>query len=103
MHTHPPPSAPNPSFQLTRHASIRMQQRGIPSWFVRLLLEHGKTSHDGHGALVKSVSKSTRRRLQALLSHREYVQAERYFDVYAVVARDQGVITTARRTHRRFH
>lgn len=89
--------------RLTDHASIRMQQRGIPGWFVQLLIEHGKTRHDGHGALVKSVSKATRRRLQAVLPHRTYVEAERYFDVYAVLSDDQAVITAAHRTHRRMH
>jgi hypothetical protein len=26
---------------LTRHASARLQQRGIPAWFLGLLVEHG--------------------------------------------------------------
>lgn len=81
---HPIPTGQG--LRLTDHASIRMQQRGIPSWFLRLLLEQGKTTHDGHGAQVKSVSKATRRRLQTVLPHRLFVEAERYFDVYAVVA-----------------
>jgi hypothetical protein len=46
--------------RLTNHAALRMQQRGIPAWYLRLLVEHGKTTHDGHGAVLKSVSKSTR-------------------------------------------
>jgi hypothetical protein len=46
--------------RLTNHAALRMQQRGIPAWYLRLLVEHGKTTHDGHGAVFKSVSKSTR-------------------------------------------
>ena len=88
------------SFRLTSHAAVRLQQRGIPAWFLGLLIEHGKTSHDGRGAVRKSVDKGTRRRLQALLSRTEYVQAERYFDVYAVVAPDCSVVTAAHRTRR---
>lgn len=89
---------------LTNHAAVRVQQRGIPPWYLRLLLEHGKTTHDGHGAVLKSVSKSTRQRLKALLSREQYVQAERWFGVYAVVANDDAlVITAAHRKHRRFH
>jgi hypothetical protein len=90
-------------FRLTNHAAVRMQQRGIPQWFLNLLVRHGKTTHDGHGAILKSVSKGTRRRLKGVMSHAEYAEAERYFDVYAVVTPDSAVLTAAHRTHRRFH
>lgn len=88
---------------LTHHAVVRMQQRGIPPWFLELLVRHGTSMHDGHGAVVKSVNKAARRRLQAVLSRTEYARAERYFDVYAVVSADQAVVTAAHRTHRRYH
>jgi hypothetical protein len=88
---------------VTRHASVRMQQRGIPAWFLELLLRHGRARHDGHGALVLSVCKDTRHRLQAVLSRKEYADAERYFSVYAVLSTDDAIVTTAHRTHRRFH
>ena len=48
----------------TQHAEVRMQQRGIPAWYLRLLVEHGKTTHDGHGAQLKSMNKATRQRLR---------------------------------------
>jgi hypothetical protein len=89
-------------YRLTGHAAVRMQQRGIPAWFLRLLVEHGKTTHDGHGALVKSVSKATRQRLQRVLTPQQYAAAERWFGVYAVVSSDDAIVTTAHRTHRRF-
>jgi len=90
-------------FRLTNHAAVRIQQRGIPPWYLRLLLEHGKSTHDGHGAVLKSVTKATRQRLQRVLSREQYVRAERYFGVYAVVSDDQAIVTAAHRTHRRFH
>ena len=99
MHTEPRPAAT--SFRLTSHAAVRLQQRGIPACFVDLLVQHGKTSHDGHGAVLMSVNKDTRRRLQAVLSRTQYAQAERYFDVYAVVSGDNSLITAAHRTQRR--
>ena len=94
---------PSSGARLTDHAAVRVQQRGIPTWFLDLLVEHGKTVHDGHGAVLKTVDKETRRRLQAELSRTEYAQAERWFDVYAVVAPDQAVVTAAHRTRRRWH
>ncbi len=50
--------------------------------------------------MIKTVNKSTRRRLQKMLSRTEYASAERYFDVYAVVAPDMAVVTAAHRTSR---
>jgi hypothetical protein len=93
---------PLPQFRLTKHASVRMQQRGIPSWYLELLVHHGKQTHDGHGATLVSVSKATRHKLQAVLSRIEYAEAERYFGVYAVLS-DDTIVTAAHRTHRRFH
>ena len=95
--------SPGADLALTKHAAVRMQQRGIPCWFVDLLVQHGRTRHDGHGALVISVCKDTRRKLQSVLSRTEYVNAERYFDVYAVVSSDNAIVTAAHRSHRRFH
>ena len=37
-------------FQLTNYAAVRLQQGGMPVWFVDFLVQHGKTSDDGHGA-----------------------------------------------------
>lgn len=87
--------------RLTDHAAIRLQQRGIPNWYLSLLLEHGRSHHDGHGAVIKTVDKSTRRQLKQVLTRTQYAQAERYFDVYAVVAADQAVVTAAHRTRRK--
>jgi hypothetical protein len=86
--------------RLTHHASVRLQQRGIPAWFLGLLVMHGKTVHDHRGAVIKLVDKGTRRRLQAVLGRADYVEAERYFDVYAVVAPDDVVVTAAHRRQR---
>ena len=100
MQKHPRSPSTEPDFRLTTHASARLQQRGIPGWFLCLLVQHGKTRHDGRGAIVKSVDKSTRRRLLAALPHDRYVDAERYFDVYAVVSPDRAIVTAAHRTRR---
>lgn len=87
---------------LTRHAGIRLQQRGIPAWFLELLCEHGRTHHDCHGAVVYTVDRAMRRRLRERLSRSDFVAAERWFGVYAVVAMDdQAILTAAHRTRRR--
>ena len=86
---------------LTQHAAARIQQRGIPAWFVGLLLDHGRSHHDGNGAVIRTVDRATRRHLRTELTRSEYAAAERYFCVYAVVASDQAVITAARRSRRK--
>jgi hypothetical protein len=100
---HPHLSRPSQAIRLTDHAAVRLQQRGIPAWFLQLLVQHGRTHHDHHGATLKVVDRDTRRRLQAVLSRTAYAQAERFFDVYAVVSGDEAVITAARRKGRRLH
>lgn len=92
-----------PDFCLTDHAAVRLQQRGIPPWFLHLLIEHGKTTHDGHGAILKSISKASRQRLRQVLTRQDYARAERYFGVYAVVSADDAIVTAAHRTHKRLH
>lgn len=98
---HPSPLRSTAPIRFTHHAAIRLQQRGIPPWYLALLVRHEKTAHDGHGAVLKTVDKDTRRRLQAVLSRTEYVEAERYFDVYAVVVEGEVVVTAAHRTRRK--
>ena len=93
----PTPASP----QLTTHANTRLQQRGIPPWFLNLLLTHGKAIHDGHGAGIKTVNKTVRERLKSVLPRERYAAAERYFDVYAVVTNDNWVVTAGHRTRRR--
>lgn len=93
----------NTDLRLTSHAAMRIQQRGIPAWYLSLLIEHGKSTHDGHGAVLKSIDKSTRQRLKGVLTRKQYASAERWFGVYAVVAGDNAIVTAAHRTHRRFH
>lgn len=89
--------------RLSRHAAVRLQQRGIPAWFLHLLVEHGACSHDGRGAVIMSVNKAARQRLAKALDRKEYARAERWFDVYAVLSSDDTVLTAAHRNHRRYH
>lgn len=96
-------SATAPQIRLTQHAAVRLQQRGIPAWFVLLLVQHGNSAHDGHGAVIKSVTKATRQRLAKVLERKVFVKAERWFDVYAVVSGDHAIVTAAHRTQRRYH
>ena len=91
-----------PSIYLSQHAQARLQQRGIPAWYVEMLLEWGKSHHDGHGAQIFSVTKPVKSRLARVLPRTRYAQAERYFDVYAVVSGDGTLITAAHKQGRAY-
>ena len=109
-----------PHFEETIHGSADCPHRptGIPTHATRFCAHAaarplrgtsacssstGKTTHAGHGAVLKSMSKAVRQRLRQVLTRHEYAEAERYFCVYAVVSSDQEIVTAAHRTHRRFH
>jgi hypothetical protein len=48
---------------LTQHARTRMQQRGITTLAVELLIDYGREAHDHCGCRVVSFDKRTRQRL----------------------------------------
>lgn len=83
--------------QLTQHAMIRMQQRGIRESDVDCLARYGRTEYDHRGARVLYFDRSAQRRLAASLGGRA---AERVGGLYAVVASDGAVVTVGHRTHR---
>ena len=85
--------------KLSRHAQTRMQQRGIPGFILSLLLDNGESYNDGRGAEVIYFTKKVRQQLRKLLSHSEYVRAERHFDIYAVMA-SETLITVGHRTQK---
>lgn len=91
------------SIRFTDHAAVRMQQRGIPGWYLQLLGEAWQGD-------ARRPRRRAQERLQVhpptpsyVLSRHDYARAERYFGVYAVVAPGQAVVTAAHRTSRRFH
>lgn len=88
--------------KLTKHASIRQQQRGIPSIVVDLLLDYGTFTRTGEGATMYYFDKMSRRRVRTYAGPLSG-QFEEYLDYYAVVASDGRVITVAPRIKRIRH
>ena len=72
------------NMQMTQHAAIRQQQRGIPPLIMEWLSQYGACRHDHRGAEIVS-------RLSALL------------DTYAVVSDAGTVITVGHRFKRVSH
>ena len=85
---------------LTRHASIRMQQRGIPPAAVEDLLDFGRVEHDHRGCEIVFFDKAARRRLARERGGRIDENIARLTRAYAVLAGDGAVRTIGWRTKR---
>jgi len=85
---------------LTTHARVRMQQRGIPSAALDVLLDYGREAHDHRGCRIVRFDKRSRKRAARELGGQLFRRVERYFDAYAVVGPDDAVLTVGHR-HRR--
>jgi RimJ/RimL family protein N-acetyltransferase len=83
----------------TEHARTRMQQRGIPSAAVDLLINYGKSAPAGDGCELVFFDKAARARLfrDNPAAARE---AERLCRTYAVLGNDGSVVTVGHRYRR---
>lgn len=84
---------------LTQHAKARSQQRGIPTIVIDLLLDFGTTTRAPGGAEKIYFDKSSRKRLRAYVGPLASL-LDRHLNIYAVVNKEDRVITTGFR-HRR--
>ena len=85
--------------QPSQHATIRMQQRGIPEQVVRNIITHGSTRKAPGGAIARFMSKKDLQRLTCLLPKNQCIQLDRHKRVY-VVLDDEHIITVGHRTKR---
>jgi hypothetical protein len=83
----------------TQHATVRQQQRGIPTHVIDTLINYGKVNYDHHGAEILTFPKSVRQKLRDALPKSKYVALESHFDCYAVMS-DGVIITVGHRTKR---
>lgn len=79
--------------QLSRHASVRSQQRGLRQECIPLLLAYGEASHDGRGGIRYFMSQSSLQRLVRAVGYTQMIDA--LAGTYLVVSADdaQTVIT----------
>jgi len=90
------------SIAMTKHASLRKQQRGIPESVLNCLLEFGKASHDRRGGEVLYFDKRAKQRCLTVMGKEMYRRLDGHFDVYAVRSLDGALVTVGHR-HRRMH
>ena len=85
---------------LTQHAVIRMQQRGINAQTVELLVLCGAKAHDHRGATILYFDKQARQRLCHQYGAEQFKKIEGQLDTYAVIADNGAVVTVGHRTKR---
>jgi hypothetical protein len=89
-----------PASPVTRHATCRLQQRGIPEDVLPLLMQFGACEYDKRGAKLVYLTHKGRQRLRQTLGEARYGRLEHALDVYVVVGVGGGVLTVGHRTRR---
>ena len=84
----------------TRHALIRMQQRGIRANVVEDLLDYGRVAHDHHGAQIVYFDKAARQRITREKGDDGLRRLGRRLHAYLVMDTAGEVLTVGHRTRR---
>jgi hypothetical protein len=89
------------NMSITNHASKRLQQRGIPEKVLPLLFAYGKEEYD-HKSRLRTVylNKQSREHIAKVTAPSEFKRILPSLDVYAVLDRDDCIVTIGHRTHR---
>ena len=85
---------------LTRHAQVRMQQRGIGGEALEDLLAYGRAVHDHHGAEIVFFDHAARRRLAGERGEEALRRLGKRLAAYAVIGDRGQVLTVGQRARR---
>jgi hypothetical protein len=82
----------------SNHATMRSQQRGIPSNIIELLYDFGDRRYDGHGGVIRFFGAKSRHRLIEEFGSVEVRRVSEYLRCYLVESSHDGtIITVAKR------
>jgi hypothetical protein len=88
------------NLNMTRHASARQQQRGIPPLILDWLTQFGATAQSHHGAEIRFFDKRSRKQLATVVGTEVVSRLGGLLDAYAVVSTTGTVITVGHRYKR---
>lgn len=92
------------SHDISKHAAIRAQQRGITPMTQEYLLEYGAEIYDGHGGIKRYFDKRSIRRIERCLGSEQVRSAASFQNTYLIESSHDGsVITVGHRTKRMHH
>lgn len=64
------------------HTKTRAQQRGIPPLIDQILETYGQEQHDGHGAVILYLTKTSRRRMERDMGRRLVARLSEWLNAY---------------------
>ena len=79
---------------LTKHATERSQQRGIPPLVIEWLQQFGEETFDGRGCIQRYFSKASIRALERAFGRQPVSKLNQYLDAYTVESMGSGTIVT---------
>lgn len=89
---------------MTKHASVRAQQRGIPPLIDLWLDQYGTEIYQENGAIIRVFDRNSIRAMERDFGRRPLKKLSEYFSAYKVVdSHDDRTITTGHRTKRINH
>ncbi len=88
------------NIQITKHAAVRQQQRGIPPLIMEWLTSYGTSCHDHHGAEILYFDKQSRKALAKVVGDEVINRLAGLLDTYAVVSGEGAIITVGHRFKR---
>lgn len=84
---------------MTRHATTRIKQRGIPSLIDQWLDQFGEEQYDGNGGVIRFFSHASIRSMEHSFGRAPVRKLAEYFHAYKVESSHDGcVITIGHRT-----
>lgn len=85
---------------LTYHATLRSQQRAVPPLILQWLDQYGEEQYDGHGAIIRFFSRSSRRAMERDFGSNPVRKMSEFLNIYKVETQQGDVITTGHLTKR---
>ena len=82
---------------LTEHATKRVKQRGIPPLIKNWLIAHGKSSYDGHGAIIRYFNKESIRQMEKSFGKEPIRRMSEFLRCYLVQSIDGTIVTIGKR------
>ncbi len=82
------------------HTKTRAQQRGTPPLIDDLLEAYGQEQHDGQGAVILYLNKTSVRRMERDMGRRPVARLSEWLDAYKVKTTDGDTITVGHRYRR---
>ena len=79
---------------LTNHAQVRQQQRGVPPLVCDWLLEYGDEQYDGHGGVVRYFNRDAIRRVERAVGRTPVARMSEYLRCYLVQSSHDGAVIT---------